>query len=54
MAIAEHAPAGTACAAVVNTRAEAAAGLIVSTWVPLVRPADAAVTVNEPAAVPLK
>src|SRR4051812_45870019 len=54
VAIAEHAPTATVCAVVVNTSAAGTVARIVSTCVPLVRPADAAVTVNEPADVPLK
>src|SRR5437868_6748988 len=48
---AEQLPAGSVCGAVANARAAGAPGTIVSVWVALVRPVEAAVSVGPPAIV---
>src|SRR5439155_12716980 len=53
VASALHAPAARFCGAVVTTSLFAAAGLMVSAWVALVRPAAVAVTSAGPARVSL-
>src|SRR2546428_637339 len=53
VASALHAPAARFCPAVVTTSLFAAAGLMVSVWVTLPRPAAVAVTSGEPARVSL-
>src|SRR5687767_2325626 len=51
---AEQAPAGRVCAGGRKATRVGTAAPMVSTWVPLVRPVDAAVTVGEPMVVSLK